>query len=393
MIDIFTKGALWDYWKMGGDEIEVSDDESSDLEKYWSDKEEETAEIFKIETDVFDYETPLCLAFNEFNYLLKVDPDLLTNWREDGYCNGGNLPDAYHIGNSLHYQDLKNIQRTLRTASSGTIANVQCYNCSEKAHYARNLIMEYLVNISKRRAFWSLNEDILKITILTTNKPYPSRRYGVSVPALTKDHKGLKINTPYPEKTNTPYWKYGMNKIFWKISNVVPTPRNSNTPYLITWIRRRWKITTWEELVETFFYRFYPESYDGEDEMLDEGNNWGIDPLEFLSNVNTSFKNHKKIDGRTKKVLFHAWMNGNWNKRRMDNSILSSNNTTDSFFKPYLITRGKNDTEKEDEQSQTKHKYSNTSNHIDEQPNKRMYKAEKFKLLTTRLDPTKNILL
>ncbi|GKB38713.1 hypothetical protein Tco_0883655 [Tanacetum coccineum] len=38
------------------------------------------------------------------------------------------------------------------------------------------LIMEYLVNISKRRAFWSLNEDILKITILTTNTPYPSRK-------------------------------------------------------------------------------------------------------------------------------------------------------------------------------------------------------------------------
>ncbi|GKE85301.1 hypothetical protein Tco_1559043 [Tanacetum coccineum] len=62
---------------MGGDEIKVFVDESSDLEEYWSDKEE-TAEIFKIETDVFDYETPLCLAFNEFNYLLKVDPDLLT---------------------------------------------------------------------------------------------------------------------------------------------------------------------------------------------------------------------------------------------------------------------------------------------------------------------------
>ncbi|GKF26479.1 hypothetical protein Tco_0082373 [Tanacetum coccineum] len=76
-MDIFTKGALWDYWKMGGDEIEVSDDESSDLEEYWSDKEE-TAEIFKIGTDIFYYETPLCLAFIEFNYLLKVDPDLLT---------------------------------------------------------------------------------------------------------------------------------------------------------------------------------------------------------------------------------------------------------------------------------------------------------------------------
>ncbi|GJT63231.1 hypothetical protein Tco_1006764 [Tanacetum coccineum] len=127
---------------MGGDEIEVSDDESSDLEKYWSDKDEETAEIFKIEINVFDYETPLCLAFSEFNYLLKVDPNLLTkdimgfktyedykddwiyernenvpwtgcskwptySWREDGYCNGVNLPVSYHIGNSLHYQDLE----------------------------------------------------------------------------------------------------------------------------------------------------------------------------------------------------------------------------------------------------------------------------------------------
>ncbi|GJZ63628.1 hypothetical protein Tco_0620049 [Tanacetum coccineum] len=131
---------------------------------------EETTEIFKIKTDVFYYETPLCLAFNEFNYILKVDPDLLTkdimgfktyedykddwiyewnenvpwvydkpwldngiwkepkpvkhtckpfnyktgcsewptcSWREDGYYNGGNLPRAYHIGNSLHYQDLE----------------------------------------------------------------------------------------------------------------------------------------------------------------------------------------------------------------------------------------------------------------------------------------------
>nr|GEU40690.1 hypothetical protein [Tanacetum cinerariifolium] len=33
------------------------------------------------------------------------------------------------------------------------------------------------------------------------------------------------------------------------------------------------KITTWEELVEKFFCKLYPESYDGEEEMLDEGNN------------------------------------------------------------------------------------------------------------------------
>ncbi|GJT15806.1 hypothetical protein Tco_0874512 [Tanacetum coccineum] len=35
-------------------------------------------EIFKIEGNLFDFETPLCEAFNEFNYLLKIDTDLFT---------------------------------------------------------------------------------------------------------------------------------------------------------------------------------------------------------------------------------------------------------------------------------------------------------------------------
>ncbi|GJX97105.1 hypothetical protein Tco_0352903 [Tanacetum coccineum] len=43
------------------------------------------------------------------------------------------------------------------------------------------------------------------------------------------------------------------------------------------------KITTWKELVEKFFCKFYPISRDGEDEMLEEGDNWGLDPLEFIS--------------------------------------------------------------------------------------------------------------
>nr|GFA88700.1 hypothetical protein [Tanacetum cinerariifolium] len=40
----------------------------------------------------------------------------------------------------LTYNDARNIQRTLQTASSRTIANVQCYNCSEKGHYAHNCL-------------------------------------------------------------------------------------------------------------------------------------------------------------------------------------------------------------------------------------------------------------
>ncbi|GJR47143.1 hypothetical protein Tco_1294868 [Tanacetum coccineum] len=156
------------------------------------------------------------------------------------------------------------------------------------------------------------------------------------------------------------------------------------------------KITTWEELAEKFFCRFYPESCDKEDEMLDEGENWGIDPLEFLSNMNTSFRNHKKVDGRTQKVIFHSWMYGNWNKRNVDNSVLSnnewkeskyenpSNTATDSFFKAYDVR----DIEKE--KRQIKRKDNDKDN---EQPNKKGAKQKSLKLFSTRLDLTKNILL
>ncbi|GJU38050.1 hypothetical protein Tco_1186404 [Tanacetum coccineum] len=33
----------------------------------------------RIKTDIFDFKTPLCKAFNEFNYLLKIDTNLLTS--------------------------------------------------------------------------------------------------------------------------------------------------------------------------------------------------------------------------------------------------------------------------------------------------------------------------
>ncbi|GJV45333.1 hypothetical protein Tco_1429869 [Tanacetum coccineum] len=94
-----------------------------------SDDEDEIAEVFRIDTNIFDYETPLYSAFNEFNYLLKSNTGVWTepapvkhtckpfdyktgcsewptcSWKDDGYYNGGNLPGTYIIGNQLHYQD------------------------------------------------------------------------------------------------------------------------------------------------------------------------------------------------------------------------------------------------------------------------------------------------
>ncbi|GJT52785.1 hypothetical protein Tco_0978942 [Tanacetum coccineum] len=53
------------------DEVELTDEEfSNDMD--------EVAEVFRIDTKLFDFETPMCKAFKEFNYILQIDPDLLT---------------------------------------------------------------------------------------------------------------------------------------------------------------------------------------------------------------------------------------------------------------------------------------------------------------------------
>ncbi|GKA24255.1 hypothetical protein Tco_0710288 [Tanacetum coccineum] len=72
---IFFNGKL----KRGDDEEVLTNKELSELEETYINKEDEIVEIFRIETNIFDFETPLCKAFNEFNYLLKIDTDLLTH--------------------------------------------------------------------------------------------------------------------------------------------------------------------------------------------------------------------------------------------------------------------------------------------------------------------------
>nr|GEW32753.1 hypothetical protein [Tanacetum cinerariifolium] len=150
--------------------------------------------------------------------------------------------------------------------------------------------MEYLVKISKKARMLELKRRNLKIIVLTSYTPYPSR----------------KIN------------------------------------------EGDGKITTCKELVEKFFCKFYPLSRDGKDEMLKEGDNSELDPLKFISQVNSIFKTHRRVDGTTKKALLHSWINENWNKEPTNDIVSineeweesdygnSPNITTDSSFKPDL---------------------------------------------------------
>ncbi|GJX55169.1 reverse transcriptase domain-containing protein [Tanacetum coccineum] len=72
----------------------------------------------------------------------------------------------------------------------------------------------------------SLKEDILKITVLKTKTSYPSRKMRRIRACTHKDHKRNEDQYAVSRRFNKPYSRYGINIIFWKISNVVPTLRN-----------------------------------------------------------------------------------------------------------------------------------------------------------------------
>ncbi|GJX94210.1 hypothetical protein Tco_0348796 [Tanacetum coccineum] len=75
--NLITIIQLWLYWIRGDDEVLI-DDEFSDLEEEDLREGNEIAEIFKIETNIFLFETPLCKEFKEFNNILHIDVDVLT---------------------------------------------------------------------------------------------------------------------------------------------------------------------------------------------------------------------------------------------------------------------------------------------------------------------------
>ncbi|GKB39164.1 hypothetical protein Tco_0884106 [Tanacetum coccineum] len=66
-------------WIKSNDQEGIADEEFFDAKEANNDDEQETAKIFRIDTNLFDYETPLCTEFKEFNFLLKVDLKLFTH--------------------------------------------------------------------------------------------------------------------------------------------------------------------------------------------------------------------------------------------------------------------------------------------------------------------------
>ncbi|GKB99953.1 hypothetical protein Tco_0986090 [Tanacetum coccineum] len=64
-MDHYTKKALWIYWIIGDDEVELTDEE-------FSDNEDEVAEVFRIDTNIFDFETPIGWVWGWFRLAAMV---------------------------------------------------------------------------------------------------------------------------------------------------------------------------------------------------------------------------------------------------------------------------------------------------------------------------------
>ncbi|GJS40535.1 hypothetical protein Tco_0565578 [Tanacetum coccineum] len=80
------------YWIRGDDEVELTDEESG-------------LKPMKITKTIGSMNGKKIYHGLMRNHGLKLE--FRQTKTKDSYCNGGNLPGAYHIGNSIHYQDLE----------------------------------------------------------------------------------------------------------------------------------------------------------------------------------------------------------------------------------------------------------------------------------------------
>ncbi|GKA56114.1 hypothetical protein Tco_0755186 [Tanacetum coccineum] len=111
-------------------------------------------------------------------------------------------------------------------------------------------------------------------------------------------------------------------------------------------------ITIWENLVKKIFKRFYPLSFASNyDKMCDDDED-SRDSLEFIPWRNSKFKDHKKVDETTKRVLLHTWIEIGNEEGLLNDEVSSDeeweeheyrNPPNNSFPKPYLNINNKKD--------------------------------------------------
>ncbi|GJT66134.1 hypothetical protein Tco_1017614 [Tanacetum coccineum] len=102
-MDHYTMKALWIYWIRGDDEVELTNEESSDYK-------DEVVETYLLRTLRDSRPMKITRMIGSMNGTRTYHGSMRSHeltWKDGGYYNGGNLPGTYIIRNQLHYQDYK----------------------------------------------------------------------------------------------------------------------------------------------------------------------------------------------------------------------------------------------------------------------------------------------
>ncbi|GJZ90244.1 hypothetical protein Tco_0662171 [Tanacetum coccineum] len=123
-----------------------------------------------------------------------------------------------------------------------------------------------------------------------------------------------------------------------KIPNVDPNQLRLHVfLFLLTRIARKWridevdgKITTWRELTEKFFHKYYPLSHTCKNTLISDDVDGGPDYLDFINWLNSKFRNHRRMDGKTKNALWEFWIKGGDDDVLMDEIVSSDDERQES---------------------------------------------------------------
>nr|GEU75201.1 hypothetical protein [Tanacetum cinerariifolium] len=172
----------------------VIDEGFFELENANNDDEQEIGEIYRIETNLFDYETPLCKKFNELNYLLKVDPELfiydiqITKTYEDYKNELNNVLDEPWSESGVSYEICDHIYEPFRFKNgkakwptysfedgSAMVENYRgCYRCDiqEKEEHEDEERYELFHDPAQERSICKIRRfEMIKYSIGRMNRP------------------------------------------------------------------------------------------------------------------------------------------------------------------------------------------------------------------------------
>ncbi|GJS87471.1 hypothetical protein Tco_0770107 [Tanacetum coccineum] len=134
----------------------------------------------------------------------------------------------------------------------------------------------------------------------------------------------------------------GVLKLLLTIINLVKIPKVDQEqlcifafPYSLTGKARKWwmhegndKVTSWVELVDKFFYKYYPLSHANKtnDANVRESH------LRFMNWLSSKFKNPWKLSSATKNALWNFWEKGYDNDTLIDDEESSDDESDESNY-------------------------------------------------------------